>query len=62
MPWQMIFSLRFDRSSNERVIAKCGRRKEKIKDPSKGKQKAYKKFPVNNEDKTVCKWSVTVRS
>ena len=38
------------------VIAKCGQRKEKLKDPSKGKQRSYKKFPSNNLDKQICPW------
>nr|GEZ37202.1 pentatricopeptide repeat-containing protein [Tanacetum cinerariifolium] len=39
-----------------KVVAKCGRRKEIIKGPSKGKHRAYKKFPSNNADKTFCNW------
>ncbi|GKD40168.1 pentatricopeptide repeat-containing protein [Tanacetum coccineum] len=31
-----------------KVIGKCGQRKEVIKDPSKGKQRAYKKFPTKD--------------
>ncbi|GJS94255.1 pentatricopeptide repeat-containing protein [Tanacetum coccineum] len=50
------FSLWFERSTKNKVVAKCGRRKEIFKDPSKGKHRAYKKFPSNNADKTLCNW------
>ncbi|GJT26272.1 hypothetical protein Tco_0906547 [Tanacetum coccineum] len=42
------FSLYFERSNKEKIVAKCGQRKEVIKDPSQGKQKAFKKYPFNN--------------
>ncbi|GJR92797.1 ribonuclease H-like domain-containing protein [Tanacetum coccineum] len=50
------FSLWFVRSTKDKVVAKYGQRKEIIKDPSKGRQRAYKKFPSNNADKTLCNW------
>ncbi|GKC72920.1 hypothetical protein Tco_1118803 [Tanacetum coccineum] len=50
------FSLWFYRSCKNKMIAKCGQREEKIKDPSKGKQRPYKKFPSNNADKSICPW------
>ncbi|GKA54902.1 hypothetical protein Tco_0753851 [Tanacetum coccineum] len=34
------FSLYFERSNKEKIVAKCGQRKEVIKDPSQGKQRA----------------------
>ncbi|GKB86872.1 hypothetical protein Tco_0959144 [Tanacetum coccineum] len=37
------FSLWFYRSSKDKIIERCGQRKEKLKDPSKGKQRSYKK-------------------
>ncbi|GJU78645.1 pentatricopeptide repeat-containing protein [Tanacetum coccineum] len=45
------FSLWYATSSTDRVIAKCGDRKEVIKDPSKGKQRQYKKFPTRDPTK-----------
>nr|GEU48502.1 pentatricopeptide repeat-containing protein [Tanacetum cinerariifolium] len=45
----------FDKSTSKKVIAKCGKRKEVIKDADIGKQKAFKKFPCNDE-KPLCKW------
>ncbi|GJW15284.1 pentatricopeptide repeat-containing protein, partial [Tanacetum coccineum] len=49
------FSLWYATSSTDRVIAKCGHRKEVIKDPSKGKQRQYKKFPTRDPTKVdVC--------
>ncbi|GJV37772.1 pentatricopeptide repeat-containing protein [Tanacetum coccineum] len=54
------FSLWYDRYSKDKVIAKCGHRKEVIKDPSKGKQRAYKKFltrdPTQASAHHVCPW------
>ncbi|GKD32941.1 hypothetical protein Tco_1248450 [Tanacetum coccineum] len=50
------FSLWFERSTKNKVVAKCDQRKEIINDPSKGKHRAYKKFPSNNADKTLCNW------
>ncbi|GJU99751.1 pentatricopeptide repeat-containing protein [Tanacetum coccineum] len=49
------FSLWFDKSTSKKVIAKCRKRKEVIKDADIGKQRAFKKFPCNDE-KPVCKW------
>ncbi|GJZ23138.1 pentatricopeptide repeat-containing protein, partial [Tanacetum coccineum] len=49
------FSLWFDKSTSKKVIAKCGKRKEVIKDADIGKQRAFKKFPCNDE-KPICKW------
>ncbi|GJS02840.1 hypothetical protein Tco_0319348, partial [Tanacetum coccineum] len=46
------FSLWFYRSSKDKIIARCGQRKEKLKDPSKGKQRSYKKFPSETSGKT----------
>ncbi|GKD37480.1 pentatricopeptide repeat-containing protein, partial [Tanacetum coccineum] len=46
------FSLWFYRSSKDKIIARCGQRKEKLKDPSKGKQRSYKKFPSETSVKT----------
>lgn len=48
------FSLWYDRSSKEKVIAKCGHRKEVIKDTSQGKQRAYKKFPSQSYTISTC--------
>ncbi|GJU49426.1 pentatricopeptide repeat-containing protein [Tanacetum coccineum] len=50
------FSLWFYRSSKDQIIARCGQRKEKLKDPSKGKQRSYKKFPSETSGKTDCPW------
>ncbi|GJX74687.1 pentatricopeptide repeat-containing protein [Tanacetum coccineum] len=54
------FSLWNERSSTDEVIAKCGQRKEVIKDPSKGKQRAYKKFPTKDPNEasshSICPW------
>nr|GEV95282.1 pentatricopeptide repeat-containing protein [Tanacetum cinerariifolium] len=50
------FSLWFYKSCKNKMIAKCGQREEKIKDPSKGKHRSYKKFPSNNADKSICPW------
>nr|GEZ44246.1 pentatricopeptide repeat-containing protein [Tanacetum cinerariifolium] len=50
------FSLWFYKSYKNKMIAKCGQREEKIKDPSKEKQRSYKKFPSNNAHKTFCPW------
>ncbi|GJW40552.1 hypothetical protein Tco_0066397 [Tanacetum coccineum] len=50
------FSLWFYRSSKDKIIARCGQRKEKLKDPSKGKQRSYKKFPSEISGKTDCPW------
>ncbi|GJR27108.1 pentatricopeptide repeat-containing protein [Tanacetum coccineum] len=43
-----------ERSNKEKIVAKCGQRKEIIKDPSNGKQRAFKKYPSNNAKKTTC--------
>nr|GEY87124.1 pentatricopeptide repeat-containing protein [Tanacetum cinerariifolium] len=43
-------------SNKEKIVAKCGQRKEIIKDPSKGKQRAFKKYPSNNAQKSSCNW------
>nr|GEU66385.1 pentatricopeptide repeat-containing protein [Tanacetum cinerariifolium] len=48
------FSLWFDKSASKKVIAKCGKRKEVIKDDDIGKQRAFTKFPCNDE-KPICK-------
>ncbi|GJU25610.1 disease resistance TIR-NBS-LRR class family protein [Tanacetum coccineum] len=54
------FSLWYETSSKDMVVAKCGHRKEVIKDPSKGKQRQYKKFPTRDPTKvdahSVCPW------
>ncbi|GJV68193.1 pentatricopeptide repeat-containing protein [Tanacetum coccineum] len=54
------FSLWNERSSTDEVIAKCGQRKEVIKDPSKRKQRAYKKFltkdPNEASSHSICPW------
>nr|GEW09698.1 hypothetical protein [Tanacetum cinerariifolium] len=49
------FSLWIDKSTSKKVIAKCRKRKEVIKDAHIGKQRAFKKIPFNDE-KPVCKW------
>nr|GFA19657.1 pentatricopeptide repeat-containing protein [Tanacetum cinerariifolium] len=43
-----------ERSNKEKIVAKCGQSKEIIKDPSKGKQRAFKKYPSNNAQKSSC--------
>nr|GEV73154.1 pentatricopeptide repeat-containing protein [Tanacetum cinerariifolium] len=43
------FSLWFDKSTSKKVIAKCGKRKEVIKDADIGKQRAFKKFLCDDE-------------
>ncbi|GJV47685.1 pentatricopeptide repeat-containing protein [Tanacetum coccineum] len=54
------FNLWYETSSKDRIVAKCGHRKEVIKDPSKGKQIQYKKFPTRDPTKvdahSVCPW------
>nr|GEU52647.1 reverse transcriptase domain-containing protein [Tanacetum cinerariifolium] len=50
------FSLWFYRRSKDQIIAGCSQRKEKIKDPTKGKQRSYKKFPSERSGKTYCPW------
>ncbi|GJY33535.1 hypothetical protein Tco_0418004 [Tanacetum coccineum] len=56
------FSLWYDRSSTDKVIAKYEQRKEVIKDPIKGKQIAYKKFPSKDPSQasshSICPWSL----
>ncbi|GJU24137.1 hypothetical protein Tco_1162758 [Tanacetum coccineum] len=43
-------------SSKNKIIARCGQTKEKLKDPSKGKQRSYKNFPSETSGKTDCPW------
>nr|GEW89743.1 pentatricopeptide repeat-containing protein [Tanacetum cinerariifolium] len=43
------FSLWFYRSSNTQLIARCGLRPEKLKDPEKGKQRKWKRYPSTGE-------------
>ena len=43
------FSLWFYRSSKKELIAKCGLRPEKIKEPEKGKQRKWKRYPSTDE-------------
>ncbi|GKB16382.1 pentatricopeptide repeat-containing protein, partial [Tanacetum coccineum] len=50
------FSLYFERSNKEKIVAKCGQRKQVIKDPSQGKQRSFKKYPSNNAQNTRCNW------
>nr|GEW65080.1 hypothetical protein [Tanacetum cinerariifolium] len=50
------FSLYFERINKENIVAKCGQRKEVIKDPSQGKQRAFKKYPFNNPQNTSYRW------
>ncbi|GKA36474.1 hypothetical protein Tco_0722965, partial [Tanacetum coccineum] len=54
------FSLWYETSSKDRIVTKCGHRKEVIKDPSKGKQRQYKKFPTRDPTKVdahfFCPW------
>ncbi|GKF04708.1 hypothetical protein Tco_0035376, partial [Tanacetum coccineum] len=45
------FSLWYETSSKDRIVAKCGHRKEVIKDPRKGKQRQYQKFPTRDPTK-----------
>nr|GEU49324.1 pentatricopeptide repeat-containing protein [Tanacetum cinerariifolium] len=52
------FSLWNERT--DEVSAKCGQRTEVIKDPSKGKQRAYKNFPTKDPNEAsshfICPW------
>ncbi|GJY13061.1 pentatricopeptide repeat-containing protein [Tanacetum coccineum] len=54
------FNMWYDRYPTYKVIANCGQRKEVIKDPSKGKQRAYKKFPSKDPSQpfshSICPW------
>ena len=50
------FSLWFERSEGKKVIAKCGQRKETLKDPSKGKQTCNKKYPSEKDGNSECSW------
>ncbi|PWA55277.1 pyruvate kinase [Artemisia annua] len=39
------FSLWYEKSTKQMIISKCGQRKETLKDPSKGKQRNFHKYP-----------------
>jgi hypothetical protein len=39
------FSLWYEKSTKKMIIGKCGKRKETLKDPSKGKQRNFQKYP-----------------
>ena len=49
------FSLWFERSANNKVIAKCGLRPERIKKPELGKQSKFKRYP-SEADRNLCPW------
>nr|GFA63178.1 pentatricopeptide repeat-containing protein [Tanacetum cinerariifolium] len=55
------FSLYFKKGNKEKIVAKCGQKKEVIKDPSQGKQKAFKKYPFNNSQNTRCRWRCNLK-
>lgn len=51
------FSLWYYRSSKKQLIARCGLRPERIKDPEKGKQSKWKRYPSSEEVPTSkCPW------
>ena len=50
------FSIWFERSTRRDIIAKCGQRKETLKDPSKGKQRNYNKYPSDRAGNSDCAW------
>ncbi|GJX69214.1 pentatricopeptide repeat-containing protein, partial [Tanacetum coccineum] len=51
------FSLWFYRSEKISLIAKCGSRPEKLKEPKKGKQSKWKRYPSTSEGKgSNCPW------
>ena len=51
------FSLWFYRSEKKKLIAKCGSRPEKIKEPEKGKQRKWKRYPTTSEGEgSNCPW------
>nr|GEU78298.1 pentatricopeptide repeat-containing protein [Tanacetum cinerariifolium] len=49
------YSLWFYRSSKTKLIAKCGLRPEKIKDPKLGKQSKFKRYP-SEANRSKCRW------
>ena len=51
------FSLWFEKSTKAKMIGKCGRRKETLKDPSKGKQRNFHKYPSCSQV-NECKWRI----
>ncbi|GJS98918.1 hypothetical protein Tco_0820088 [Tanacetum coccineum] len=56
------YSLFFERSNKDKMVAKCGQRKETIKDPSECKQRAFKKYPSNNAEKQCAIGGVICRN
>ena len=50
------FSLWFERSGTQKLIARCGLRPEKIKDPKKGKQSKYNRYPTDRDEGSKCPW------
>ena len=51
------FSLWFERSGTDMLIAKCGLRPERIKNPELGKQSKFKRFP-SEADRNRCPFRV----
>ena len=50
------FSLWFERSGTRKVVARCGLRPEKIKDPKKGKLSKYNRYPSSRDEGSECPW------
>ena len=50
------FSLWFEKSGRQKLIARCGLRPERIKDPKLGKQSKFHRFPSDRNDGPICKW------
>ncbi|GJT85446.1 pentatricopeptide repeat-containing protein [Tanacetum coccineum] len=50
------FSLWFYRTSKNQVIARCGLRPAKLKEPDKGKQSKWKRYPSARDDKSNYPW------